>query len=193
MDKRKIILASSSPRRKELLAKTGLLFSVEPSGYEEDMGLKLDPIALANVLSAGKAEGVARNHKNAIVIGADTFIAHNGRVLGKPHTQARAKAMLKSLSGKAHSVITGFTIIDTKNGKRISRAVESKVYFKKMSDREIDAYIKTGEPLERGGAYAIQELGSVFVEKIEGDFFGVMGLPIFELVKELAKFGISVW
>jgi septum formation protein len=127
------------------------------------------------------------------VIGADTFIAYKGQILGKPHTAERAKAMLKQLNGKAHSVITGFSIIDTTTKKRISRAIECRVYFRKMSDREIDAYIKTGEPLERAGAYAIQERGSVFIRKTEGDFFTIMGLPVYELVEELKKFGIHVF
>jgi septum formation protein len=189
---RKIVLASSSPRRKELLEKTGLKFIIDPGDYEEDMTLRLKPTELAKVLSRGKAESVARRYKDAIVIGADTFIAYKDDVMGKPHTSARAIAMLKKLSGKAHRVITGLTIIDTKTGKNISRAFESRVYFKEMTSGEIIAYVKTGEPLERGGGYAIQDLGSVFIKKIEGDFFGIMGLPIYELVKELKRFGIDV-
>jgi septum formation protein len=190
--RRKIILASSSPRRKELLAKTGLKFVVDPSDYEEDMSLKMKPIEIAKVLSRGKAESVAKRHENAVVIGADTFIAYKGELLGKPHTPGKATAMLKKLSGKAHSVITGFTIIDTKTGKTVSRAVESKVYFKKMTPREIAAYVKTGEPLERAAGYAIQEIGSIFIRRIEGDFFGIMGLPVYELVQELKRFGIDI-
>jgi septum formation protein len=190
---RKIILASTSPRRKELLAKTGLRFRAVPSDYEEDMSLKLSPKELAKVLSMGKAEAVAKKYKDAIVIGADTFIAFKNEVLGKPHTPERARMMLKKLNGKANSVITGFSIIDTKTGQRVSRAIVCKVYFRRMTDHEIDAYIKTGEPLERAGAYAVQERGSVFVRKTEGDFFTIMGLPIYELVQELKKFGIEVF
>jgi len=190
---RKIILASTSPRRKELLAKTGLKFSVVPSDYEEDMTLALPPKKLAEVLSMGKAAAVAKKYRNAIVIGADTFIFFKGAVLGKPHTPKKAKAMLKQLSGKMNSAITGFSIIDTKTGKRVSRAIECKVYLRKITDREIDAYVKTGEPLGRAGAYAVQERGSVFVRKTEGDFFTIMGLPVYELVQELKKFGVSVF
>jgi septum formation protein len=189
---RKIILASSSPRRKELLEKTGLQFVVDPGDYEEDMTMKLKPIELAKTLSRGKAESVAKRHKDAIIIGADTFIAYKNEVMGKPHTPVRAIARLKQLSGKAHSVITGFTIIDTKTGKSISRAIESKVKLRKMTPREIAAYVKTGEPLERAAGYAIQELGSVFIEKVDGDFFSVIGLPVYELVKELKRFGVDV-
>ncbi len=128
---RKIVLASSSLRRKELLTKTGLKFVVDPGNYEEDMTLRMKPTELAKVLSRGKAESVAKSYKDAIVIGADTFIAYKNQIMGKPHTSARAIAMLKQLSGKGHRVITGITIIDTKDGKRISRAFESLVYFRK--------------------------------------------------------------
>lgn len=190
---RKIILASTSPRRKELLAKTGLKFSVVPSDYEEDMTLKLPPKKLAEVLSMGKAAAVAKKYRNAIVIGADTFVFFKGAVLGKPHTPQKAKAMLRQLSGKMNSAITGFSIIDTKTGKRVSRAIECKVYLRKITDREIDAYVKTGEPLGRAGAYAVQERGSVFVRKTEGDFFTIMGLPVYELVQELKKFGVEIF
>ena len=189
---RKIVLASSSPRRKELLAKTGLKFIVDPGDYEEDMTLKLKPVELAKVLSRGKAESVAKKYKDAIIIGADTFIVHKDQVMGKPHTSSRAIAMLKKLSGKSHSVITGFTILDTKTGKSLSRAVASKVYFAAMTPHEIAAYVKTGEPLERGGGYAVQDRGSVFIKKMEGDFLGIMGLPIYELTKALKHFGIDV-
>jgi septum formation protein len=188
---RKIVLASTSPRRKELLQKTGLPFIVDPGDYEEDMTLKLKPIDLAKVLSQGKAESVVKRHKDAIIIGADTFVAHAGQVLGKPHTPKRAMAMLKELSGKAHYIVTGFTIIDTKTGRKVSRAVTAKIYFKKINAQEISKYVGTGEPLEKAGAYAIQERGSAFIKKIEGDFFGAMGLPIFELVKELKSFGVD--
>jgi septum formation protein len=189
---RKVILASSSSRRKELLTKTGLRFIVDPGDYEEDMTLRLKPTELAKVLSRGKAESVAPRHKNAIIIGADTFIAYKNEVIGKPHTPAKAIATLKRLNGKTHSVITGFTIIDTKTGKNISRAIESKVSLRKMTTREITTYVKTGEPLERAAGYAIQELGSVFIKRVEGDFFGVIGLPIYELIQELKRFDIDV-
>jgi septum formation protein len=191
---RAIILASTSPRRRELLAKTGLSFMVEaPIGYEEDMTLKMKPLQLAKALSRGKAETVAKNHKDAIVIGADTFVALHDEVLGKPHTPEKAKLMLQKVSGKSHLVITGFTIIDTKTGKSISRAIASKVYFKKMSEKEIDGYIRTGEPLDKAAGYALQERGSVFIRKIEGDFLGVVGLPIYPLVEELKKFGVEIF
>ena len=126
---RKIILASTSPRRKELLAKTGLKFRAIPSDYKEDMTLKLPPKELAKVLSMGKAEAVARKYKDAIVIGADSFIVYRGRVLGKPHTPTRARAMLRRLNGKVNAVVTGFSIIDTRAGKRVSRPSYARFIF----------------------------------------------------------------
>jgi septum formation protein len=108
------------------------------------------------------------------------------------HTKEEARRMLTLLNGKAHSVITGFTIIDTNTKKKLSRSVETKVYFRKMTTQEIEAYINTGEPLDKAGAYAIQGLGAIIVKKIEGDYFNVMGLPLSSLTEALKKFGVSV-
>jgi septum formation protein len=187
-----IILASASPRRRELLKLTGLEFKVDESDYEEDMDLNLIPQKLAQLLSKKKAESVASKYKNAIIIGADTFIVLKGKILGKPHTADEARRMLRLLNGKTHSVITGFTIIETENGKIFSRSTETKVFFRKLTTKEIESYIKTKEPLDKAGAYAIQGLGAVLVKKIEGDFFNVMGLPLNALVQGLKEFGIHV-
>ncbi len=189
---KKIILASSSPRRKDLLKQISLEFEVDPSNYEEDMTLKMEPRKLAEYLSLGKAEDVAKKHKNSIIISADTIVAIDGEVFGKPKTAERAKYMLQKLSGKVHSVITGFAIIDTESGKQISKSVETKVYFKNISEEEIDSYIAIGEPLDKGGGYAIQGIGALFVEKIEGDYFNIVGLPIGAVVEELKNFEIKV-
>ncbi len=189
----KIILASASPRRKELLEKTGVPFIVEVSDYEEDMNLKLKPLELAKELSMGKAEAVVKKHEGeeAVIIGADTFVVLNDKILGKPHTPEKAKEMIKEMSGRVHSVITGFTIIDAKSGKKISKAVESKVYFRRLTGKEIEDYVSTGEPLDKAGAYAIQEAGSVLIEKIEGDYTNIVGLPLPSLIEELKNFGIN--
>jgi septum formation protein len=189
---KKIILASASPRRKEILRMTGLKFSVFASDYEEDLNLKLRPRALARFLSRKKAESVAHKYKNAIIITADTFIAFKNRILGKPRNAKEAGQMLRILSGKSHSVITGFTIMDTASGKILSRSVKTEVYFKKLGRQEINAYVKSGEPLDKAGAYAIQGLGAVFIEKIEGDFFNVVGLPLCALTASLKEFGVHV-
>ncbi|MFH1382334.1 MAG: Maf family protein [Chloroflexota bacterium] len=189
---KKIVLASASPRRKELLEQIGLKFDVEPSNETEVLDSGLEPHELARKISLTKAEAVARKHKNAIIIAADTFGVLDGQILGKPHTENEAREMLQMLSGKSHSVITGFSLIDTGTGKKLSRAVETRVYIKKLTPPEIDAYVRSKEPLEKAGAYAIQGLGAVIVERIEGDYFNVMGLPINALTEALKEFGISV-
>lgn len=185
---KKIILASNSPRRKELLSKAGLSFEVVPSNYEEDMSLPLSPQELAKTLSRGKAEDVANKYPEVVVIGADTFVAFDGRVLGKPYTKEKAKEMLTILSGKQHVIITGFTIIEKTANKSISKAIESKIFFRNLTEKEIDDYVETGEPLDKAGAYAIQGLGSKLIEKTEGDYASILGLPIDDVVETLKGF-----
>ena len=172
---KKIILASASPRRKEILMKTGLKFKVDASEYAEDNGHKLSPQKLAIYLSSEKAKSVAIKYKNAIIISADTFIVFKNRIFGKPH-----------------SVITGFTIIDTSENKRVSKTVETKVFFRKLNDKEIESYLRTKESLGKAGAYGIQGMGAMLINKIEGDYYNVMGLPLTALVENLKKFGIEV-
>ena len=187
-----IILASASPRRKELLALTGLKFRIDAGDYEEDLTLKLKPHDLAKHLSQEKARSVSQNHHDALIIAADTFIVFRDKLLGKPHTDKEAVRMLVMLNGKSHAVITGYTVLDTKTGKYISRSVETTVWFKKLSPAGIGAYVKTKEPLDKAGAYAIQGLGSLMVKKIQGDYFNVIGLPLASLADTLKKFGISL-
>lgn len=189
---KKIILASASPRRKEILKNAGLDFRVDAGDYEEDLSLKLKPHELARFLSREKAKAVAARHKDSLVIAADTFILYKKDILGKPHTKAEAKRMLVMLNNKTHSVITGFTIIDTATGKKISRSIETKVTFKKLVAKEIDSYVETGEPLDKAGAYAIQGLGALLVKKIDGDYLNVIGLPLAALADCLKKFGIEL-
>ena len=187
-----IILASASPRRKELLEKIGLKFEAEPSDYEEYLPSEGEPHELAKKLSLEKAERVARRHKKAIVIAADTFLVFRGKLLGKPRNEAEAKEMLKALNGMSHSVITGFSIVDKDNKKILTKSVETKIYLRKLTAKEIDAYVKSKEPLDKAGAYAIQGLGSVIVEKIEGDYFNVIGLPLSALAESLKEFGVRI-
>ncbi|MFC1864266.1 Maf family protein [Chloroflexota bacterium] len=187
-----IILASASPRRKALLEKIGLIFEVEPSNYEEDMPLSLEPHDFAQKISLEKGKVVASKHKNSIVIAADTFIVFGGQILGKPHTEEDAREVLEAISGKCHSVITGFSIIDTGKNKTLSKSVETKVYIRKLTLAEINTYVKSGEPLDKAGAYAIQGLGSVFVEKIDGDYYNVVGFPLSALTEALKEFGINI-
>lgn len=189
---KKIILASASPRRKQLLKQIGLRFKVEPSNYEENIRSALEPHELAQKISLQKAEVVASKHKDAIVIAADTFIVFGGQILGKPGTEKEARKMLKMISGKSHSVITGLSIIDTGKNKKLSKSVETKIHMRKLTPPEINAYVESKEPLDKAGAYAIQGLGAVFVEKIEGDYFNVIGLPLSALTEALKEFGIYV-
>lgn len=190
---KKIILASASPRRKEILALTGLRFRVEPSDYEEKFDNSISPHNLAKRLSLEKARAVAGKYSSALIIAADTFIVFRRKLLGKPHTSKEARKMLKLLNGKSHSVITGYTILDTGTGKKITRSVETKVWFKKISSEELDAYAATKEPIDKAGAYAIQGRGAMIVKKIEGDYLNVVGLPLFDLADSLKKFGIKLF
>jgi septum formation protein len=185
---KKLVLASTSLTRKKLLTDAGLSFEIASSNYEEDMSLPLSPKKLAMHLSKGKVESIVNNHKQAIIIGADTFVVYQDKIFGKPHTPEKAKEMLKILNGKQHSVITGFTIIDTGDNKIISKAVETKVFFKDLSEKEIDDYVATGEPLDKAGAYAILEFGAKLVKKIEGSESNIAGLPMEEVMKVFKKF-----
>ncbi len=187
-----IVLASASPRRKEILSLTDLRFRVEPSRYEEILDDRVNPHVLAKRLSLEKARAVAGKYRNALIISADTFIVFRKKLLGKPHTSAEARKMLILLNGKSHSVITGYTVLDTLTGKKITRSVETKVWFKKMNEQEINAYVATKEPLDKAGAYAIQGKGAVLIKKIEGDYLNVVGLPLFDLSNSLKKFGIKM-
>lgn len=190
---KKLILASSSPRRKEIFSKLRLPFEVEVGDYEEDMTLPLSPAELAQTLSKGKAESVAKNHSDAIVVAADTFIVFGNKVLGKPKTAEKAREMLRMLRGKENNIITGVTIIDTGAKTTLTFDEITKVFMRDMSDSEIEGYVKTGEPLDKAGAYALQELGAIFIEKIEGDFFNAMGLPLATVARKLEERGIRLF
>ncbi len=188
---KRLILASTSPRRKELLATTGIPFTIAASSYVENMTLDLPPTELALHLSKSKAKAVADTLHDAVVIGADTFIVYQNKILGKPHTPARAKETLTMLSGRQHSALTGFTIIDANTNKTVSKVIETKVFFKNLSEKDIDEYVATGDPLDKAGAYAIQGIGKILVDHIEGSYDSVVGLPVIEVLEELKAFGIT--
>jgi septum formation protein len=192
MTMRRIILASASPRRKELLEKVGLEFEVEPGNHAESLRATADPYALARSISYKKALVVAQRHSDALIIAADTFIVFEDAILGKPETIAESRKILITLNGKSHLVITGFTIIDVKSGKTVSRSVGTTVYMKSLSPEEIDAYVKSKEPLDKAGAYAIQGLGAVIIDRIEGDYSNVVGLPISALAEALKEFDVHI-
>jgi septum formation protein len=189
---RTIVLASTSPRRRELLEKIGLVFKVEPSDYPEDLVSHLKPEELVINISQNKARAVAAKYPDAIIIAADTIGVIGRRVVGKPHTATEAIAMLKLLSGRSHLVITGLSVMDSKSDKIVSRSVQTRVYFRKLADSEVRHYVATGEPLDKAGAYAIQGLGSLLVEKINGDYYNVMGLPLNVLSQILQEFGVNL-
>ncbi len=191
---KKIILASASPSRKTLLEQIGLDFTVEVSDYIEDMGLEVSPHELAELLSYGKAKAVADRHQgeDCLIIGADSFAVLEGKLLGKPHTAERAIAMLQDLSGKCHTFLTGVTIINTATGKTVQHVDEGKVCFRDLSDDEIKGYVATGEPLDKAGGYAIRGRGAVLVERVEGEYTGVIGLPLCALSVMLRELGVEV-
>ncbi len=189
---KEIVLASVSPRRKELLDRLGLRFRVEVSDVPEKLTHSLKPKALARSLALEKARAVAAKYPRAIIIAADTIGVLGGKILGKPENAEEARRMLKALSGKTHAVITGFAILDTEMGRVLTRAVETRVTFRRLSRREIEAYVGTGEALDKAGAYAIQGLGALLVKEIKGDYFNVVGLPLSALSQALKKFGVYV-
>jgi septum formation protein len=189
---KKIVLASASPRRRGLLEQIGLRFQVEPTEYDEETTSASDAHEMARELSLGKARAAARKRRKALIIAADTLVVLGGRVFGKPHTNDEAKQTLRALNGRTHSVITGFTILDNETGKVLSRSVETKVQMRKLTLKEIDGYVRTREPLDKAGGYAIQGRGVVLVEKIEGDYSNVVGLPLTALAESLKEFGINV-
>ncbi len=187
-----IVLASASLRRKALLKQTGLKFKVDIGVQEDVLTTGTEPHQLARHISLRKALSVAGNYQDAIIIAADTFGIIDGQILGKPHSENEARAMLQTISGRCHAVITGFTIMDTDTTKTLSSSVETMVFIKHLTQMEIETYVKSGEPLDKAGAYAIQGLGAVIVERIEGDYSNVMGLPLCALTTALKEFGINV-
>lgn len=192
MQKKKIILASTSPRRKELMTRLRINFEVMDSGYEEDMTMKMLPVALAKFLSMGKAKAVAAKSKDCIIIAADTFVVHGNKLIGKPHTKEAATKMLNSINNKTIKIITGLAIIDTCSNKTFSEVEIGEVKFRKFSKSEIKNYVASGEPLDRAGAFAVQGLGSVLIEKVSGDFNSIIGLPLFKVAKILTKLGVKI-
>ena len=188
---KKIILASQSPWRKTILEKLGISFDVVVSNFEEDMTLHMSPNELALSRAMGKARAVAVMHPDALVLGADTFVVHEGVLFGKPLTPERAKEMLMSLKGKWHDIMTGFVIIDGQSGESIEEVVTTRVHIRDADESEIDSYVQTGEPLNVAGGYAIQGRAGALIDKIEGDYWNIVGLPMSAVVVALKKFGIT--
>lgn len=193
---KRIILASQSPRRRELLENIGLEFEVKVDNSPEIVDETMEIEEIVKCLSAKKAENVSKtlDNEDCVVIAADTVVAFEDRILGKPKDEEDAKNMLKILSGNVHFVYTGISVLDNKTGKCISDFEKTKVRFREITDSEINSYIKSGEPMDKAGSYGIQGLGSVFVEKICGDYFNIVGLPISKLCGILKnEFGIGIF
>lgn len=183
-----LILASNSPRRKELLTQARLSFSVVASTIDEQVDLSLAPEQVVQSLALQKANDVFSRHQDAIVIGADTVVVLKGKILGKPQDREDAKETLRALSNQTHSVYTGVAIVLANQPCTFSE--ETKVTFWPLMDGEIDAYLDSGEPFDKAGSYGIQGLGALFVKEIAGDYFNVVGLPLSKTVRELKKVGI---
>lgn len=184
----KVILASASPRRQELLGKLGFPFEVIPSGAEENIR-ETEPVTVVEELSRMKALDVfgAQKEEDVLVIGADTIVAYQGQMMGKPENQAEAVSMLKRLSGNTHRVYTGVTLCRRVEGRETVRTFHecTEVTFFPLSEAEIQAYVQTGEPMDKAGAYGIQGQGALLVEKITGDYNNVVGLPVARLYREI--------
>ena len=186
----RIILASQSPRRRELLERMGITeFEVIPAKGEEVVPPHVSPDQLVEGLSRQKCAEVAASRLDSLVIAADTVVAVDGRILGKPRDEEDAKRMLTALSGREHMVYTGVTV--SLGGEMITEHEATPVRFRPLSDRDIAHYIATGEPMDKAGAYGIQGFGAVLVEGISGDYYNVMGLPVYRLAGMLARFGVD--
>lgn len=182
----KIILASASPRRKELMTLAGYDFEVKCADIIETVPENAKPEDVVMSLALQKAQAVARENPEAIVVGSDTVVALDEKILGKPHSKQEAVEMLRSLSGRCHRVYTGVAIIKGEELKSFFEKTE--VEFYPLSDEETESYVATGEPMDKAGAYGIQGRGALLVKGIDGDYFNVMGLPIAKLYREMKDF-----
>lgn len=184
-----MVLASSSPRRRELLELIGISHEVRPANIDETMRPREAPRRHAERLAREKASAIATRDPDIVTIGADTVVVINRKVLGKPSDPEQAAWMLGLLSGREHTVITAVAV---SRGKKLRSAIEEvRVKFRRLRDDEIEAYIATGEPMDKAGAYGIQGYGATIVERIEGDYFAVMGLPLVRLIGLMRDVGVS--
>ncbi|MBL8008188.1 MAG: septum formation protein Maf [Ignavibacteria bacterium] len=188
VQEKRYILASKSPRRAELLKQIGLNFRSVDSNSEEFEPDFHDPVKIVKHNSLLKSRNVALNHKNEIVIGADTIVMINRKILHKPESLSSAKKYLKELSGKKHYVYTGINIINTKNGREVFDYEKTIVHFRDLKDYEIEYYVNKYKPLDKAGAYGIQDdFGCLFIRKIEGDYYNIVGMPLVKLYETIQK------
>lgn len=186
-----MILASNSIRRQEILKDVGFIFKVLPADIDENSD-KEDLIEKIKDIAYKKAYCVAEKHKNEFILAADTIVEIDGEILGKPRNEVEARNFLKKLSGNIHNVITAYSFINIDKNIVLVDYEISKVKFYVLSDEQIEWYIRSGEPFDKAGAYGIQGKGRIFVEKIDGDFFSIMGFPIAKFIKNLKKLGIEI-
>ena len=187
----KIILASTSPRRREILSLLGLPFEVVPPKFEEVFDPGRPPLHEASFLSEAKARSVERDFSEGIVIGSDTLIECEGEKIGKPRDRADARRILKRLQGRRHLIWTAVTLLDVAESSPESSVEEVRVQMREMSGAEIDAYVATEEPLDKAGAYSLQGMGRQFILGLEGDYLAAVGLPLRPIIDFLKKRGVS--
>jgi septum formation protein len=196
-DRSTLVLASASPRRQELIALLGLPVRVLPSRVDEDTPDDWSPTRIVEGLSLRKALAVKEEltetaDESSIIVGSDTIVVLNGKTMGKPRDEQDARDMLEQLSGAVHEVYTGVSCIRISDGRTVTSHRVTRVKMRSLSGEQISRYVATGEPLDKAGAYGIQEIGSLLVESIEGDYFNVVGLPVSLLAEMLEPFGITV-
>lgn len=185
-----LILASGSPRRRELLTQIDIPYMVNPSTYREEAPKKKDPEKFVEAQAVGKAKDVASKYPNQWVLGADTVVVVDDKILGKPRNAKEAKDMLHELSDKKHSVFTAVALV--KDDVVRTKVVETKVWFRRLTDQEIDAYVNSGDSLDKAGAYGIQGRAAAFVDKINGSYTNVVGLPLSQVCKMLHKAKVNI-
>lgn len=187
----RLILASASPRRADLLSNIGLEFDIEPSQIQERPHADEAPPDYITRIARAKVVAVARKRESGLIVGADTIVVLDGRMLGKPKDDEDARRMLRLLSGKWHAVMTGLALYDAATKREVADYDKTLVRFAQMGEKEIDWYVGTGEPMDKAGAYGIQGFGGLFVEEIAGNYYNVVGLPIPLLYRLARRLGYS--
>jgi len=188
---RTIVLASASAAREGLLRRTGLPFSIDPSNCDETTAAS-SPAEHVRVLALRKARTIAERHPDALIIGADTIIEMDGEILGKPESASAAEQMLARLTGQFHRLVTGIAIVDSADNRSYCGVETTLVHIRHLTAEQIRSYVASGEPMGKSGSYDIQGLGATIIDRIEGDFSNVVGLPIAHLARALHSFGIRL-
>lgn len=190
--KKQIILASTSPRRRQAMGMLNLKFKVADPGFEEILSPGMPHGAQVLKLALGKARAAAKKYPKAVIICADTMVSFKGKIIGKPKTAKEAEAMLKAFSGRSHTVLSGVAVLDAASGRVITDLGKCTIYFKKLSPAVIDLYIKSKEPFDKAGGYNLQGAGFNLIAKIEGEFTNILGLPMDKVFNALQALGIKI-